>query len=80
MADLERLDDSELERASGGAGEKYTVGNDSINVFDGQGNYITTLLRGQYFVTDYRSFYAMGVTWVHIYMINGEGWIDSRYL
>ncbi len=79
MADMEKLEDQELDAVSGGV--KYTVGPAPIYVFDAPGgNLRHVLYQGDYFVTDGQVYWVGGTGWAHIYLAHGDGYVDSRAL
>ena len=79
MAEIEKLQDSELDAVSGGT--KYNVGDIPVPVHSYPNSpvlYYLTL--GDYLVTDGQVIWRDGVKWCHVFTGYGEGCVDGRYL
>ena len=79
MAEIEKLKGGELDAVSGGT--KYNIGSQPVNVYDAPaGRLRFVLYPGDFLVTDGTFAWANGICWHHVYLQNGEGYVDGRIL
>jgi hypothetical protein len=77
MADLEKIQDSELDEVSGGI--KYNIGS-PVYVYDANAQLRHVLYPGDFLVTDGTYKWAGSKRFAHVIYAGGDGYVDSSIL